>query len=144
MARRATIPQARALRRNAPATERLLWRLLRDRRLEGLKFRRQVPLGAYILDFVCLRHRLVIEADGPFHDLEHDALRDAWLTAEGFRVLRFSNSEIQVKASQVIGRILESVTAWPADGQLGATPHPTGSRRPPSPAGGEGQPGTRA
>ena len=115
MARRATIPQARALRRSAPVTERLLWRILRDRRLEGLKFRRQVPLGPYVLDFVCLRHRLVVEADGPFHDPEHDARRDVWLAAKGFRVLRFSNSEIQVKDWRVIGRILEAVTPLSPD-----------------------------
>ena len=113
MARPTTVPQARALRRTAPETERLLWKLLRDRRLEGLKFRRQVPLGPYVLDFVCMRHRLVIEADGPFHDPERDALRDAWLAAKGFRVLRFRNTEIQLKDWQVIGRILEVVGTPP-------------------------------
>ncbi len=112
-ARPTTVPQARALRRNAPETERLLWKLLRDRKLEGLKFRRQVPLGPYVLDFVCMRHRLVIEADGPFHDPERDALRDAWLAAKGFRVLRFRNTEIQLKDWQVIGRILEVVGTTP-------------------------------
>ena len=109
MARRATIPQARALRRTAPATERILWNLLRDRRLEGLKFRRQVPLGPYVLDFVCLRHRLVVEADGPFHDPDRDASRDDWLAAKGFLVLRFPNNEIQIRDWQVIARILEVV-----------------------------------
>ena len=113
MARPTTVPQARALRRTAPETERLLWKLLRDRRLEGLKFRRQVPLGPYVLDFVCMRHRLVIEADGPFHDPERDALRYAWLAAKGFRVLRFRNTEIQLKDWQVIGRILEVVGTPP-------------------------------
>jgi very-short-patch-repair endonuclease len=114
MARPTTVPQARALRRNAPETERLLWKLLRDRRLEGLKFRRQAPLGPYVLDFVCLRHRLVIEADGPFHDSEQDAVRDASLAAQGFRVLRFPNKEIQLRDWQVIGRILEVVGAPPS------------------------------
>jgi very-short-patch-repair endonuclease len=113
MARPATIPQARALRRSAPETERLLWKLLRDRRLEGMKFRRQAPLGPYVLDFICLRHRLVIEADGPFHDPEQDAVRDAWLVAKGFRVLRFSNAEIQLKDWQVVARILAVVGAPP-------------------------------
>lgn len=113
MARPTTVPQARALRRNAPDTERLLWRLLRDRRLEGLKFRRQVPLGPYVLDFVCLRHRLVIEADGPFHDPERDAVRDAWLDSKGFRVLRFPNTEIQLRDWRVIARILEVVGTPP-------------------------------
>ncbi|MFN9847060.1 MAG: endonuclease domain-containing protein [Alphaproteobacteria bacterium] len=112
-ARPTTVPQARALRRNAPETERLLWKLLRDRRLEGLKFRRQGPLGPYVLDFVCLRHRLVIEADGPFHEPAQDALRDAWLAAKGFRVLRFPNTDIQLRDWQVIARILEIVGTPP-------------------------------
>ena len=116
MARRATIPQARALRRTAPATERILWNLLRDRRLEGLKFRRQVPLGPYVLDFVCLRHRLVVEADGPFHDPDRDASRDDWLAAKGFLVLRFPNNEIQVRDWRVIARILEVVGTPPPMG----------------------------
>ena len=60
-----------------------------------------------------MRHRLVIEADGPFHDPERDALRDAWLAAKGFRVLRFRNTEIQLKDWQVIGRILEVVGTPP-------------------------------
>ncbi len=60
-----------------------------------------------------MRHRLVIEADGPFHDPERDAVRDAWLAAKGFRVLRFPNTEIQLKDWQVIGRILEVVGTPP-------------------------------
>jgi very-short-patch-repair endonuclease len=102
---------ARALRRRAPEIERFLWKLLRDRRLDGLKFRRQVPIGRYVVDFVCLRHRLVIEADGPFHDAEHDAARDAWLTLQGFRVLRFSNNDVYSRDWQVIGVILRAVAA---------------------------------
>ena len=60
-----------------------------------------------------MHHRLVIEADGPFHDPERDAVRDAWLAAKGFRVLRFPNTEIQLKDWQVIGRILEVVGTPP-------------------------------
>src|SRR6267143_1179263 len=81
MGRKASIKQARAFRRTSSVTEDLLWQMLRDRKLDGLKFRRQVPMGPYILDFLCLRHRLVVEADGPFHDPEHDARRDAWLAS---------------------------------------------------------------
>ncbi|MEI9963566.1 MAG: endonuclease domain-containing protein [Caulobacteraceae bacterium] len=71
--------------RKAPAaTERLLWDLLRDRRLADLKFRRQVPVGRYIVDFICFRHRLIVEADGPTHDDSHrDRERDAWLSSQG-------------------------------------------------------------
>ncbi|HWF75936.1 MAG TPA: endonuclease domain-containing protein [Caulobacteraceae bacterium] len=81
---------------------------MRDRRLDGLKFRRQVPLGPYVADFVCLRHRLVIEADGPFHDAEHDARRDDWLRSQQFRVLRFPNTMIAVYPDEVLERIREA------------------------------------
>jgi very-short-patch-repair endonuclease len=93
----------------ASSTERDLWRLLRDRRLDGLKFRRQVPIGPYVADFVCLRHRLIVEADGPFHDPDRDATRDAWLARQGFRVLRFSNHEIDSGEHRVFARILAAV-----------------------------------
>jgi len=80
---------ARKMRREPTLNERALWRLLRDRRLEGVKFRRQVPIGRYIVDFLSLRHRLIIEADGPTHeDSPHDLARDAWLRSQGFRVER--------------------------------------------------------
>jgi very-short-patch-repair endonuclease len=113
MDREATIKRAQRLRRNPSATERLLWQRLRQRRLDGLKFRRQTPLGPYVLDFVCLRHRLIVEADGPFHDPAHDAERDAWLTAKGFRVLRFSNVEIQGSPDLVAGRIHQALEELP-------------------------------
>jgi very-short-patch-repair endonuclease len=109
MDRKALVRRARALRSNPTFTERLLWDRLRQRKLGGLKFRRQVPMGPYVLDFLCLRHRIVVEADGPFHDPERDAIRDAWLTAKGFRVLRFSNQEISGSADLVADRILAAV-----------------------------------
>jgi len=108
---------ARTLRRNAPATERALWKLLRDRRLHGVKFRRQFPLGSYVVDFISLHHRLIVEADGPFHDSERDLERDAWLTGQGFRVLRFSNSEINGRADwRVITRVMSAVGQPPSIG----------------------------
>ena len=116
MQRPATVRQARRLRAGQSATERRLWNLLRHRRLEGLKFRRQVVIGPYIADFVCLRHRLIVEADGPFHDAERDAIRDAWLTAQRFRVLRFSNHDIGVRDWEVLRRIVQACE----------TPHPSG------------------
>ncbi len=73
---------ARRMRHAPTFHEGLLWKLLRNRRLEHLKFRRQVPLGRYVADFLCPRHRLIVEADGPFHDPEKDAVRDAWLKAK--------------------------------------------------------------
>ena len=97
---------ARRMRKSPTATEDHMWRLLRDRRLGGLKFRRQVPLGRYIADFVCFRHRLIIEADGPFHDPAADAERDAWLADQGFRVLRFKNDDLFAHRDEILDRIL--------------------------------------
>jgi very-short-patch-repair endonuclease len=94
------------MRRNPSVTERRLWKLLRDRKLEGLKFRRQVPIGPYFADFVCLSRRIIVEADGPLHDEEHDAKRDAWLTNEGFLVLRFANTVIEGDPNVVFAAIL--------------------------------------
>jgi len=113
MDRKATIERARRLRNNPTATERVLWDRLRERKLGGLKFRRQAPMGPYVLDFLCLRHRLVVEADGPFHDPERDAIRDAWLTAKGFRVLRFSNREIHGSPELIADRILAAIKELP-------------------------------
>ena len=97
---------ARHMRRNPSATERRLWDLLRGRRLEGLKFRRQVPIGPYIADFLCLSARLIVEADGPMHDPEHDAERDAWLDSQGFLVLRFPNAIIADKPDELFSAIV--------------------------------------
>ena len=100
--------RAKNMRREPALYEKRLWKILRDRRLEGLKFRRQVVLGRYVADFVCFRHRLIVEADGPLHDerIDHDAARDAWLTAEGLVVLRFTNQQIESRSWEVIGAIM--------------------------------------
>jgi very-short-patch-repair endonuclease len=103
-----TSSRARRLRAEPAYTETLLWKLLRNRRLYALKFRRQMPIGPYIADFVCLRHRLVIEADGPLHDPERDARRDEWLRGQHFRVLRFSNDLIARHPDEVLDRIAEA------------------------------------
>jgi very-short-patch-repair endonuclease len=86
---------ARELRIRMTDAERKLWYTLRDRRFAGFKFRRQVPIGRYIVDFVCFEERLVIEVDGGQHaDSLRDQRRDRWITANGFRVLRFWNNEV--------------------------------------------------
>ncbi len=90
------------MRRNPSVTERRLWHLLRDRKLEGLKFRRQVPIGAYFADFVCLSCGIIVEADGPLHDHHHDA----WLDSQGFLVLRFPNEMIAELPQDVFAAIL--------------------------------------
>lgn len=87
--------QAKTLRRNATDAEKKLWSLLRDRRLQGWKFRRQVPLGPYVVDFYCSEAKLVVEADGGQHaDSASDQVRTKWLNQNGYRVKRFWNNEI--------------------------------------------------
>jgi very-short-patch-repair endonuclease len=86
---------AKALRRNATDAEKALWGLLRDRRLAGWKFRRQVPLGPYVVDFYCSKAKLIVEADGGQHaDSERDDIRTSWLENNGYRVKRFWNNDI--------------------------------------------------
>jgi very-short-patch-repair endonuclease len=97
---------ARKLRNNATDVERKLWRYLRGRQLDGCKFRRQHPLGHYVLDFVCLERKLVIEVDGSQHaDTPHDEARDAYLCRRGYTVLRFWNSEIASECEAALQRI---------------------------------------
>jgi very-short-patch-repair endonuclease len=99
---------AKRMRREPAFNERTLWKLLRDRRLEGLKFRRQVPLGPYIVDFVCYARRLIVEADGPTHeDSPTDPVRDDWLRRQGFQVLRFTNRRITLYPYLVLDEIRE-------------------------------------
>ena len=88
--------RARQLRRNQTDAERLLWSKLRNRQLEGRKARRQYVIGPYIVDFVFLEDRLIVELDGGQHaeQVEGDAQRTAWLEMKGFRVLRFWNHEV--------------------------------------------------
>ena len=87
--------KARELRIFSTDAERRLWSALRTRRLENYKFRRQHPVGPFILDFACVEHRLVIEADGGQHDENlADERRTAWLASKGWRVRRFWNNEI--------------------------------------------------
>src|SRR5919109_3467254 len=101
---------ARQLRRNMTDAERVLWRLLRQRQVLGLRFRRQVPIDHYIADFACLEMKLVIEADGGQHsESETDKVRDAHLPSQGFYVLRFWNSDILTNSDGVYRIITETV-----------------------------------
>jgi very-short-patch-repair endonuclease len=120
---------ARKLRREATEAERRLWSALRDRRLGGYRFRRQYPIGPFIVDFACTKERLIIEADGGQHsDSATDGRRTAWLETQGWRVVRFWNNEILKNAEGVIDTVLRELR--------GGDPHPpTASPRvPPSPA----------
>ena len=86
---------ATTLRNNATDAERALWKILRGDALNGLRFRRQFPIGTYIVDFVCFDARLIVEVDGGQHNgSAHDAQRDAWLKSQGFEVLRFWNNDV--------------------------------------------------
>jgi very-short-patch-repair endonuclease len=92
---RLTKGRARSLRRTSTEAEKKLWGLLRGRRFDGYKFRRQAPIGRYIADFVCFERRLIVELDGSQHaDSAHDAKRDAWLRDDGYRVVRIWNNEL--------------------------------------------------
>ncbi|MEI6168374.1 MAG: endonuclease domain-containing protein [bacterium] len=90
---------ARAMRHQLTWAEKALWRQLRNRKLEGLKFRRQQPLGSYILDYYCAEKGLVVELDGGQHDFpeerDYDLRRTQFLRNEGLEVIRFWNSQIR-------------------------------------------------
>ena len=104
---------ARALRKNSTDAERLLWAALRDHRLNGAGFRRQVPIENYIADFICHAARLVIELDGGQHFSDQseqaDAVRSAVIEAKGFQVLRFSNHDVMTNRAGVLETIAAAV-----------------------------------
>jgi very-short-patch-repair endonuclease len=104
---RQNVPSARALRTRPTAVEAMLWHAIRDRQLEELKFRRQHPIGPFVVDFCCAERRLVIELDGAVHatQREDDAAREALLTAAGYHVLRFRNEEVRDDLPAVLATI---------------------------------------
>jgi very-short-patch-repair endonuclease len=90
-----TIRIARRLRANQTNAEAVPWNRIRNRQIDGHKFARQIPIGRYICDFVCREKRVVIEVDGGQHnDSAEDVVRDRYLIAEGYRVLRFWNNDV--------------------------------------------------
>jgi very-short-patch-repair endonuclease len=101
---------AGSLRRNmTPAEKRLWWHLRKRVPLVGTSWRRQVPLGSYVVDFCCLKHRLIIEVDGPSHSFDvqeaRDASRDEALKGQGFRVLRFTNHTVLADIDTVMDTV---------------------------------------
>jgi very-short-patch-repair endonuclease len=124
--------RSRALRRDLTDAERIIWYGVRAHRLNGASFRRQTPIGPFIVDFVCHDARLIVEIDGAQHfEAEHemsDARRDAYLRRRGYRVLRLNNHDVMTNRTGVLERIAEAV--------LAASPSP------PSPASGGGSPTT--
>jgi very-short-patch-repair endonuclease len=125
--------RAKALRRDFTDAERIVWYGLRAHRLHGAGFRRQTPIGPYVVDFVCHAAKLVIEVDGGQHfepkQIAHDTRRRAYLAAQGYRVLRFSNLDVMKNKSGV----LEAIVA-----ALGTSQSPLPS---PPPQAGEGTEG---
>ena len=126
---------AKRLRTESTDAERLVWSRLRAHRLGGWKFKRQQPIGRYIVDFVCFDAKLVVELDGGQHvdAAGTDAERDAWLNSEGFKVLRFWNNDVLSNLDGVLVTIGSHFSPSPQ-------PSPTrgeGAEAPPSSAGGQ-------
>jgi very-short-patch-repair endonuclease len=110
--------RARALRQNSTEAERLIWAALRGHRMQGASFRRQAPVGPYIVDFACHSAAFAIEIDGGQHfeseQERRDARRDAFLARKGLRVLRFSNHEIMTNRAGVLGTIAATIALAPS------------------------------
>ena len=106
-----TTRRARALRNNPTDAEKHLWQKLKSKQLNGYKFRRQFPIGNYIVDFICLKEKLIIELDGGQHlqQVSYDKQRETWLKGQGFRVLRFWNDEILNHVDEVLEKILSEL-----------------------------------
>lgn len=98
---------ARQMRHKPTPAEDALWQCLRNRRLHGAKFRRQYAIERFIVDFICLEHRLIIEVDGTIHDVQqdYDAVRQTFLEAQGFRVVRFTNDDVLHSLDAVVKAI---------------------------------------
>lgn len=110
------LKRAKQFRREMTPPERALWQILRGHRLEGWKFTRQVPVGAFILDFAARRHKLAIELDGDTHAAQetYDARRTAFLESEGWRVIRFSNADAVSNPEGVATMIIEALRCSPS------------------------------
>ncbi|WP_235538781.1 endonuclease domain-containing protein [Sphingomonas sp. Root710] len=90
--------------------EQKLWFAIRDRRLAGFKFRRQTTIGPFVVDFLCVEKRLIVELDGGQHNEQADANRTAFLEARGYRLVRFWNNEVNESFEGVLSSILEALT----------------------------------
>lgn len=108
-------PYVKALRQTMTPEEQLLWRLLRNRRFANYKFRRQHPVGPFILDFACHQHKVVIELDGGQHSRQsrYDGRRTQWLKRRGWVVLRFWNNELRENTEGVLMTVLDVLKPSP-------------------------------
>jgi len=105
---------ARKLRENSTETEHWFWSRVRAHRLQGFKFKRQHPIGGFVVDFVCLEAMLIVELDGGQHAASaRDQLRDARLSEEGYRVLRFWNNDVLTNVDGVVERVMQNLRPSP-------------------------------
>ena len=104
---------ARNLRKNSTIQERRLWNLLKNRQFHNLKFKRQQPIGDYIVDFICKEAKIIIEIDGGQHNepenIEYDKIRTEYLNNLGYKVIRFWNNEIYENIEGVVLRLKEEI-----------------------------------
>ena len=107
---------ARSLRKGSTNAENLLWKQLRAKRLLGLKFRRQEPIGKYIVDFVCHEKKIIIELDGGQHSEheEKDQKRDEWFRSEGFKILRLWNNDVLSQTEEILEIIAKKCLESPS------------------------------
>ena len=109
--RRQISPHAARLRREQTDVEQNFWFEVRNRRLDGFKFRRQVTIGSFIADFACIEAMLIVELDGGQHNADIDARRTAFLEAQGFLVLRFWNNEVVENMEGVLHVVHQALVA---------------------------------
>jgi very-short-patch-repair endonuclease len=149
--------RAKSLRQRMTRAETLLWRYIKADRVEGLSFRRQVPMQQYVADFICHAAHLVVELDGESHDFvsrqRSDTARDRWFESQGYKVLRFTNEEVLTNLEGVVEtiraearRVAPPSLSLPHKGggnaQTDAEPRATPLRAPP-PQGGREQAAAR-
>lgn len=110
---------AKRMRKAPTEAEARLWRELRAHRFLGFKFKRQQPIGRYIVDFACLSRKLLIEIDGSQHldAVAHDEARSAWLQSQGFRVVRFWNHDVLARTIEVMDAIHAALESRPSPGR---------------------------
>ena len=136
------IDRARQLRTHQTPPEQALWKLLRAHRLSGTKFTRQVPVGPFIVDFAARAIKLVIELDGDTHasQVAYDAARTAYLQAQGYRVIRFTNADVTGNAAGVLDALTAALASTPLPGPFpeGEREQKVMARQTPSPLRGKG------
>ena len=108
-----SVPVARKLRKRLTDAERRIWSRLRLRQLDGMKFRRQAPIDQYVVDFLCLEKRLIVEIDGGQHTVQSDKERTDWLESQGFTIVRIWNNEALQNTEGAVERIPRRLRAGP-------------------------------